>query len=573
VSAVAVLTAVAMPLGAILTTYQESDNCIPLSALFRALMDAGVRLSEMGFRSPSIVSGLLLLALLPLGAARRLPRGATPAVAAFAWLLALSPLLVFYSRIARSYLPMTFCALAAAAAFAAWWRTLRPAFGAAYAVLGGLAVWLHLGAAPIVAAPFLFAAFDLAWGKREERRRRLLHLALLAGGLALAFAAFLLPARESLSQLVAEKRQAQSLPWETVADVLRLQAGTASPAWTVFFWVDVLGGMAALLAFDRRLGLYTFTLAGVQVLGIRLLSPLGLANPLILSRYLLPVLPLLLLWAACALALPWRLLARLRGVGVPPPGRGRVGSGGGQVGAVPSGRDASVDIAATPLLTSPLSQPPPAQGGGTPTLGLRLMHGALAAAFILTLAAHGPFADRTLWASSFMHHNDFLAFYAPRPRLAPEAVPYPYLEIAKLGGKRAVVEYPWSSFAGLRTPYLYQEVHGRRVQVSGPQRLLFAPTLAFANAVPPGPEGFCGSGARFLVVHLHVGREEDRIVAPEGPRLGERPMRPDLRRTLRLQAEAMAQSLTALWGDPTWSAPSLRAWDLDAACKRQAGGS
>jgi hypothetical protein len=510
----AVRAAVAMPLGALLTTYQESDNCIPLSALFRVLMNTGVRLSEMGFRAPSIASGLLLLALLPLGAIRRLPSGVA---VLFAWLLALSPLLVFYSRIARSYLPMTFCALAAAAAFAAWWRTLEPALGVVYVVLGGLAVWLHLGAAPIVAAPFLFAAGDLAWGRREERRRRLFHLALLAGGVAFAVAAFLLPARESLARLVAEKRQAQSLPWETVADVLRLQAGTASPAFTVLFWMGVLGGLAALLAFDRRLGVYTLNLAGVQLLGIRLLSPLGLANPLILGRYLLPVLPLLLLWAACSLAFPWPLLASF-------------GRGG------------------------------------------RLFQGALAAAFILTLAAHGPLADRALWASSFMHHNDFLAFYAQRPRLAPEAVPYPYQEIARLGGKRAVVEYPWSSFAGLRTPYLYQEIHGRRVQVSGPQRLLFAPVLALANAVPPGPEGFCGSGARFLVVHLHVGREEDRIVAPEEARLGERQMRPDLRRTLRLQAEAMAQGLTALWGDPTWSASSLRAWDLDLACQRRAGG-
>jgi hypothetical protein len=515
----AVRAAVAMPLRAILTTYQESDNCIPLSALFRALLSSGVRLSEMGFRAPSILCGLLLLALLPLGAMRRLPRGATPVAVLFAWLLALSPLLVFYSRIARSYLPMTFFALAAAAAFAAWWRTLKPAFGAAYVVLGGLAVWLHLGAAPIVAAPFLFAAGDLAWGKREERGRRLFHLALLASGLALACAAFLFPARESLARLVAEKRQAQSVPWESIADVLRLQAGTAMPAtwtFTALFWMGVLGGLAALLAVDRRLGVYTLTLAGVQLLGIRLLSPLGLANPLILGRYLLPVLPLLLFWAACMLALPWPLLAGL-------------GRGG------------------------------------------RRVQGALEAGFFLTLVAHGPLADRALWRSSFMHHNDFLAFYAPRPRLDPEAVPYPYREIARLGGKRAVVEYPWSSFAGLRTPYLYQEVHGRRVVVSGPQRLLFDPALALANVVPPGPEGFCGSGARFLVVHIHVAREEDQIAATEETRLGEREMRPDLRRTLRLQAEAMAQSLTDLWGDPTWSAPSLRAWDLDLACKHKAG--
>src|SRR5262249_14947155 len=212
-----------LPLPAILTTYQESDNCIPLTALFRLLLDAGVRLSELSFRAPSVVCGLLLLVALPLGARSRLPR----AVAlAFAGLLALSPLLFFYSPIARSYLPMTLCATAAAAAFALGWRTLRPAFGAAYVLAGGLAVWLHLGAAPIVVAPFLFAVLDLAWGRKEERGRRLAHLALLALVLVLALAAFLVPARESLSRLLAEKQQTQTIPWETITDVFTLQAGT-----------------------------------------------------------------------------------------------------------------------------------------------------------------------------------------------------------------------------------------------------------------------------------------------------------------------------------------------------------
>ena len=167
-----------------------------------------------------------------------------------------------------------------------------------------------------------------------------------------------------------------------------------------------------------------------------------------------------------------------------------------------------------------------------------------------------------------MHHNDFLSFYAPRPRLAPDAVPDPYLEIAKAGGRPgAVIEYPWSSFAGLRTPYLYQEVHGRRVQVSGPQRLLFVPVLALAN-VGARPGGLLRERRRFLVVHLHSPARKTVSSSAEEERLGEREMRPDLRRTLRTQAEAMVQALTGLWGAPTWSSPGLRVWDLELACRR-----
>ncbi|HTQ79100.1 MAG TPA: hypothetical protein VMM92_03825 [Thermoanaerobaculia bacterium] len=510
----AVRAAAGLPLQAILTTYQESDNCIPLTALFRLLLSAGVRLSEVGFRAPSLLAGILLLAL-PYGLfrARRLP-----ASAALLWgvLLGLSPLLFFYSRIARSYLPMTLAALAAAAAFARWWGTLAPRWAAAYALLGGLAVWLHLGAAPIVAAPFVYALGDLLLGGRNERGRRLLGLAAVAGSLGLAVAAFLVPSRQSLLELVAEKRQPQAIPWETVGDVFELQAGTAHPALVLLFWGGALLGLLLLLREDRRLGLYTLTLAAVQLLGIRLLSPLGLANPLILDRYLLPALPLVLLWVAAALALPWRRAA-----------------------------------------SSPLT-------------GERFFRAAFAVGFPAALVALGPLADPALWRSSFMHHNDFLTFYQPRPRPSPEEVPGLYREIAAAPGPGAVVELPWSSFAGLRVPYLYQEVHGRPVRVSGPQRLLADPALALANFVAPRPEALCASGARFLVVHLHIGREEEPFFVRDEERLGEREMRPDLRRALRGLGEEVNATLTGRWGAPTWAAPGIRAWDLDRACGRRA---
>jgi len=62
----AVRAAVSLPLPVILTTYRESDNCIPLTALFRLLLDAGVRLGEGSFPRSVDPCGLLLLVLLPL---------------------------------------------------------------------------------------------------------------------------------------------------------------------------------------------------------------------------------------------------------------------------------------------------------------------------------------------------------------------------------------------------------------------------------------------------------------------------------------------------------------------------
>ena len=70
------------------------------------------------------------------------------------------------------------------------------------------------------------------------------------------------------------------------------------------FWATALAGLGLLLRRDRRLGLYTLTVAAGHGIGILILSPLGLASPTIFGRYLLPVLPFVLLWAAAASARP-----------------------------------------------------------------------------------------------------------------------------------------------------------------------------------------------------------------------------------------------------------------------------
>jgi hypothetical protein len=96
----AVRTALGNPVSRILVTYQRVDNTIPLTAFYRLLLDGGMKLNETVVRLPAVISGLLLLALAPLWVARRLGWGTA---LVFAGLLAISPGLVFYSRIARSY--------------------------------------------------------------------------------------------------------------------------------------------------------------------------------------------------------------------------------------------------------------------------------------------------------------------------------------------------------------------------------------------------------------------------------------------------------------------------------------
>jgi hypothetical protein len=523
----AVRAALDQPLAAILTTYQLTDSCIPLTAFDRLLVEGGVALSERVLRLPMLVCGLLALPLLAWMARGRV---ALRTRILWLWLLALSPLLVLYSRIARSYMPMVLLACAAAVAFERWWhgataggdresggsgaeilasgeeigRRGQGGGGAAtgYVALGALAIWFHLGAAPFVAAPLLFALGDLASPRgdaRGERRQALGRLGLAGAGLLGACALFLLPARESLLRLIAGKHQAQSIPAATWGSVLRLQAGTAAAPAAVVFWLAAAAGLVLLLRRRRRFALFTLTLAAVQLLGILALSPIGLANALVLDRYLLPLLPIVLLWVAEALAHPWW----------PRPGRLE-----------------------------------------------RAGQGLAAAGFLAVLLAAGPFADADVRASSFMHHNDLVAFARPRAALPRGELPLPYRAV----GGGAVVELPWPPVWDFgRAFYVYQEVHGLPVLVAPPRGLLDDPRLRLRNWVAAAPEAIARSGARWAIVHLRLDVEEDRLRGTPGRTMPERQ-----RLLYAREGRRMAALLAGAWGPATFADPArgVLAWDL-----------
>lgn len=106
------------------------------------------------------------------------------------------------------------------------------------------------------------------------------------------------------------------IPLETVGDLLRLQAGTRSWPLAILFWILALVGLGLLLRKNLRLGLYTLAVAAGYVAGVLLLSPPRLDDPLVLNRWLLPVLPFVFLWVAMAIGRPWIPRTGLLGQGL-----------------------------------------------------------------------------------------------------------------------------------------------------------------------------------------------------------------------------------------------------------------
>ena len=529
----AVHAALAYPISRILTTYQRVDNSIPLTALYRFLMDRGAKLTEMMVRLPVLLSGIALLFLAPFWVARRLGWGSA---LIFAAVLAVSPGLVFYSRIGRSYGPIVLFAFGALIAFESWWR--RPEdwrWGAVYVLLAALAVWLHLGAAPFVVSPFLFAVGDLLVRKSFRRLKSLLFLGLVTLAV---FLSFLFPARKSLISLVRGKHEALHLTKRLVLSVLQLHSGSGEWWVAILFWLAVVVGLVRLFHLDSRLAALSVTTVLGQLVGLLCLAPVGHDDPPIFFRYMLVDLPWLSLWVAAL-------------VGFRPPDRSSRPSSPVTPTSSSEKKNAKGFLA---LLLRRMGLDARVAGSKWPAAGAAVF-------LLLALVLTGPFMDHRVWRSSFAHHYDFLTKGALRPTLLPQNVPGIYNELAASKERGAVLEYPWAAGWHVnRAFFLYQGLHRREVVVGAVSVLLADRRLAFRNMAPGTPRGFLNSRARWLVVHRDLVKEENGIPPPQR-------MERRFGFVLPTSARRTIEQLTRKWGEPDESDQRVAVWDLDRVRK------
>jgi hypothetical protein len=276
--------------------FGHSDSSIPLTLLY-ALEARTIGLSEIGMRLPLVLAGIATLILFPWYVARRIGRAEA---LVFAALLAISPLLYFFSRTTRPYALTLLLAWLALVAFRRSFEAQRLRVGAtvAYAALSTFATWLHPVIGPFVVAPFLPATWRCIRSSGEERRRGAARLAVLAFAAGLPMAALLLPPLVAHPESLRLKSGIDLPAVDTLIGACYLWLGSGATA------VIVLCGAFALLGAPvvwRRLPETSAALTGVAlaVLAIVLTRPAWIHNPLTFARYLLPVLPLVLLATAC----------------------------------------------------------------------------------------------------------------------------------------------------------------------------------------------------------------------------------------------------------------------------------
>lgn len=281
---------------AIFLDFGHSDSSIPLTLLYFAEAKAWGS-SELAMRWPMLAAGIATLALFPAYVARRFGRGET---LLFAALLAISPLLFFFSRMARPYALTLLLVYAAHVSFRRYVSSATPRrFDAVgYAFSAALAAWLHPIVVPFLVGPFVPAAWRRLHWSRRECKRGLRRLATLAVGAGVPMGALLAPPLLAHPESLSLKSGLDLPRADTLVGIWYHWFGTGSSAVVALCAALTVAGASVVW---RRLPEAPSLCAGVALCVVAIVAarPAWIGNPLTLARYLLPVLPLLLLATAC----------------------------------------------------------------------------------------------------------------------------------------------------------------------------------------------------------------------------------------------------------------------------------
>jgi len=275
----------------ILSSFGVADYSIPLTAFFRFLAET-IGLSELRMRFPMLIAGLALPVIAGAWAWRAL---SARTALVFAFLLAVSPMLVNYSRTARPYSLTLLFSILSVFLLLKFLRGGGLRYAITYLIVAALAVYLHPITAPFFLTSVSTAAlyFFLKGATGAWRNTALLLIALMA-----AVSLIVVPP-VLMDQAAFAKKMASSTPdLATVWGALHMWFGTGwSTTVVAAFTFALLGVKRAIERFPELLALYVSGIVGI-LLAILILQPAWVHNPLTFARYLLPTLPLLLLLVA-----------------------------------------------------------------------------------------------------------------------------------------------------------------------------------------------------------------------------------------------------------------------------------
>lgn len=388
----------------------HADHSIPL-ALYYEFLSQSIGLSEIAMRLPLILAGIVAVVVLP----RLFSRWLKP----HEWLLmtallAISPILINYSRIARPYGMLALLVGACIPLAWNWWHNKNAAHGIAWACCAVFAAWLNPVTLAISTAPFLW--FGISAIRLPASGRSLLRLAIMGLTIATGVALLLfLPVSNDWASL-AVKSGVHRVSFHTIFVALGLFSGSGITIVVLIMLMGVVSGWLILRQRSPGFAWYLLTVAAAASVAVSLTGAEWIGQGIVFGRYLIGLLPLFLALAAIGLIAGCNKLAAFA--------------------RIPD---------SSPFLVIA----------------------------VLLLFLSGPLPGSGAVPNQFMHHMNEQFDYNDernpfRAALEPVVVESFYEEIAQLHpeGGALLVETPWYLESNWNALPIYQATHGQHVAVA-----------------------------------------------------------------------------------------------------------
>lgn len=285
----------------IFTHFGHADHSIPMTVYFRWLYDRDM-LSEWSMRLPMLIASSALLVIAPL-LLRDLATYSTRAL--WTILLALSPLMVYLGKTARPYALTSFFTFVSIIAFYRWWKTQSGwrIWAISYVIATFIAGYLHPLTLVFTLSPFIYYGVstlrDLCVPLKHYDSMyalgRLLRLGIVT---ALLLGIALLPPFMVDAASLVSKAGTDTVTIESIWRTALMLFGISNPWLGILFILMLSLGGYSLWRCDRGFTGYIGLVIFVGVTVIALVRPAWIQHPLVYARYVLPILPFLLLFVA-----------------------------------------------------------------------------------------------------------------------------------------------------------------------------------------------------------------------------------------------------------------------------------
>ena len=457
----------------IFTHFHLNDNCIPLTIYYRIMLNS-IGLNEIVIRLPQLLFGILILLIFPL-IVKKLFNKRIALI--FLFLIAISPLLIYFSRFARPYSIVVFLSFISIISFYLWIIERKVIYVAIYLVGAILAPYFSLSSLAFVLAPVLYIVIISLTKQRGlflnglKKFPRLKHIAIVFFILTVGISAWLLPAAESFSEVI-KKSGKGFVDIGTLGGCATLFSGSRSFIVCLILLLLSVYGLFVLYGTNKLLLNYFCIICTSQFFYIILPKPFLSQKSIIFTRYFLPCLPVYLLIISVALnELSMRLKLFLQN------------------------KIKMVNAFSNLTLAS----------------------------LVLILFLMGPIPDVYSFPNGFTNHKDFQYNYIYLDQILNRVerhkglYPEFYANLTHEDTDSKIIEFPailswtWNIF------HVYQRVHKKRVLI-GYDSGSFGPFFGYAafrnkkigfnNFIDiSDPKSLSGSGAKYIVIHKNIWKE------------------------------------------------------------------